>query len=104
MVDHKKAEDAVQNLAEGMERVINEPETNKHKKCNKEKIKKVISGISIAIVLMGGSTFLVYAFNKFLDKEHERFKNDVRQEIENALATKQNMTDTVVYNANQNIK
>ena len=104
MVDRKKVESAVQNLAESMERVANQPETNKHKKRNKEKIKKVISGISIAIVLVGGSGFLVYAFNNFLDQEHERFKNDVRQEIKNALAENQKTTDTVIYKANQKTK
>ncbi len=107
MVNRKKAESAIQNLARDMERVINEPDNNKkkHKKFDKEAFKTNVAIPVVGLmVVVGLSALVVYSFNKFLDKEHERIKNDVRQEIENALAEKQNMTDTVAYNANQNTK
>ncbi|MBR4507768.1 MAG: hypothetical protein IKP24_04530 [Alphaproteobacteria bacterium] len=71
---------------------------------NKKTVKGVANGLGITTVLIGGSMFLVYALNTFIEDEHERIRQEVRTEIEKAMAEKQQIADTITYHAAQNTK
>ncbi|MBQ3785223.1 MAG: hypothetical protein II843_02415 [Alphaproteobacteria bacterium] len=71
---------------------------------NKKTVKGVANGVGITTFVIGGSIFIVYAFNIFVENEHQRIRQEVRTEIEKAMAEKQQIADTITYNTAQNTK
>lgn len=61
-------------------------------------------GVGIATFFIGGCMFIVSEFNNFVESEHQRVRKEMRQEIERALAEKQNVIDAITYDSIQKTK
>jgi len=85
-----------------MEKVIDDDKKTNWWQKNKKVVKGVANGVGITAFVLGGSIFIVYSFNLFIEQEHQRFRQEVREEYKKAMAEKQQIADTISYNASQN--
>ena len=104
MPDNKKIIDTMDDLASSMEKVINNDKKPNWWHKNKKVVKGVVNGLGVTVVVIGGSMFIVYAFNMFVENEHQRIRQEVREEFDKALMAQQQTADTIAYNALQNVK
>jgi len=104
MSDNKKIIDTMDDLASSMEKVVNNDKKPNWWHKNKKVVKGVVNGLGVTVVVIGGGMFIAYAFNMFIEQQHQRFRQEVREEYEKAMAEKQQTADTIAYNAVQNTK